>query len=176
MTLYVDYENGDDSDDGSTIALGKLTLLSGTGAIANATAGEDIFVRDDSSASNPESYGAAQTVSFGAGTRANPIRVMGIKSTVLDSDTPLQNNDLAVKGTDSLPILQTTVGDLDYNDSNAGVIWSGMNLKCAASHHILGDSYLDWIDIEFATSANASVVRWGGRSDRRLLFHRVFTC
>ena len=160
MTLYVDYENGNDSDDGSTIALGKLTLFGASGAVQAASAGEKIFVRTDSSATNTESYGAAQTISFGAGTQANPIYIIGIKSAVSDSDVPLQNNDIAVRGTDNFPIVTTTSGDLDWTDATAGAIVTGMAWKPSTSNHFSGfSSFLDIFACEMVSSGNANVLR-----------------
>jgi len=98
--IYVDFDtaNGNDSDDGSTWALAKLTLQAGITA-----AGESgiVYVRR-TNAGTPGSDTAAAARTLTGAAIATPVRILGCK----DGTTaePPTSADVAVRGTDTQPL------------------------------------------------------------------------
>ena len=99
---YVDIEDGNDANTGADWANAELLLQTG---LTDSGAGGRVFVRTDSGATGEDTAAAARTLT-GSSDYGNPNLVVGCKSSVT-ADPPAEA-DIAVRGTDNLPIWRNT--------------------------------------------------------------------
>ena len=118
--IYVDFDtaNGNDSDDGSTWALAKLTLQAGITAAGD---GGTVYVRR-TNAGRPGSDTAAAARTLTAGAVANMPQIIGCK----DGTTaePPTSADLAIEGTDTQPLYECTSGGNDITLAGSATVIS----------------------------------------------------
>ncbi len=106
--IFCEYTDGNDGNTGlNTFANGKITLQA---ALTAAGAGGVVFVRDR--LATKDSATGARTLTS-PGTKSNPTLVYGVKAAT--TNEPPLNSDLAIRGTDTLPIFELTSAGADLS-------------------------------------------------------------
>lgn len=130
--IYCDYAAGLDANNGSTWALAKLTLQA---AVTAAGAGGTVYVRTD--ATPTKDTAAANRTLVSPGTILNPVSIIGVKTAT--TAEPPTNADIAIRGTDNLPMFEATGSGNDVSIGTGFTVGVGIAFK-AADRFILASS------------------------------------
>ena len=146
---YVDFVSGSDANDGLSWANAELTLQAG---ITTAGSGGRCFVQTNAAATTKDTAASTRTLTF-PGTDQVPFGLYGVKNGT--TAEPPTDSDLAVRGTDNLPVFAATgsANDIILEEATGGsavyIVVQGIRFESADQIRPGSSLTVEYYDCEF---------------------------